>query len=144
MHLKATVLISFFFPVLVMAQEAEIRTEYNSYLEDFMAFDFEGLATHFTTPVIFIGASTQVTQDENAIKNYYRYLKANIQNGYAYSESSLAVNQVTDKIYCLTNTFTRYNSADEVLLEATSYNFFKETESGWKLFLMQASALPDL
>ena len=51
MHLKATVLISFFFPVLVMAQEAEIRTEYNSYLEDFMAFDFEGLATHFTTPV---------------------------------------------------------------------------------------------
>jgi|TARA_B110000914_G_scaffold53022_1_gene45644 ketosteroid isomerase-like protein len=144
MSLKVILLILASLPVMLFAQEAEIENEYNGYLEDFMIFDFEGIASHFTPPVMFIGPSTQVMQDENAIKNYYHVLKANIQSGYAYSISNLEINQVTDKIYCLTNTFTRHNSADEVLFEGTSYNFFKETESGWKLFLMQASALPDL
>ena len=143
MYLRIVLLTLHIFPIALLAQETEIENEYNGYLEDIMVFDFEGIASHFTTPAMFIGASTQVMQDENAIKNYYRALKANIQSGYAYSKSSLEINQVTDKIYCLTNTFTRHNSADEVLFEGTSYNFFKETESGWKLFLMQASALPD-
>ena len=144
MSLRAIILTLISFPVMLLAQESEIEKEYNGYLEDFMVFDFEGIASHFTAPVMFIGPSTQVVQDENAIKNYYRVLKENIQSGYAYSKSNLEINQVTDKIYCLTNTFTRHNSADDVLFEGTSYNFFKETESGWKLFLIQGSALPDL
>ena len=109
-----------------------------------MIFDYEGIASHFTPPVMFIGPSTSVMQDENAIVSYYQAMKKNIQAGYAYSKSNLKIIQVTDKIYCLINTFTRHNSSDEVLFEGTSYNFFKETESGWKIFLMQASALPDL
>jgi ketosteroid isomerase-like protein len=144
MSLKVILLILISFPVTLFAQEAEIENEYNGYLKDFMIFDFEGIASHFTPPVMFVGSSTSVMQDENAIKSYYRGMKANIQAGYAYSKSNLEINQVTDKIYCLTNTFTRHNSSDEVLFEGTSYNFFKKTESGWKMFLMQGAALPDL
>ena len=144
MSLRVTLLILLSFPVTLFAQEAEIENEYNGYLKDFMIFDFEGIASHFTPPVMFVGPSTSVMQDETAIKFYYQIMKANIQAGYAYSKSNLEINQVTDKIYCLTNTFTRHNSSDEVLFEGTSYDFFKETESGWKMFLMQASALPDL
>jgi hypothetical protein len=144
MQLRIILFALFVLPVSLLAQEAEIEKEYNGYLEDFMTFDFDGIASHFILPVMFIGPSTQVMQDENALKNYYRVLKANIQTGYAYSNSNLAISKVTDKIYCLTNTFTRHNNADEVLYEGTSYNFFKETENGWKLFLMQASGLPDV
>jgi len=144
MYLRIILLTLLILPITLLAQEAEIEQEYNEYLEDFMAFDFNGIASHFTTPVMFIGPSTEVIQDENAIKDYYRILKANIQSGYAYSKSSLEISQVTDQIYCLTNTFTRHNNADEILFEGASYNFFKETENGWKMFLMQGSALPEL
>ena len=140
MSLKAILLMVVSFPVILFAQEAEIENEYNGYTEDFMIFDFEGIASHFTPPVMFIGPSTSVMQDENAIISYYQAMKENIQAGYAYSKSNIEINQVTDKIFCLINTFTRHNSSDEVLFEGTSYNFFKETESGWKIFLMQASA----
>ena len=101
MYLRIVLLTLLIFPIALLAQETEIENEYNGYLEDFMVFDFEGIASHFTTPAMFICASTQVMQDENAIKNFYRALKANIQSGYAYSKSSLEINQVTDKIYCL-------------------------------------------
>lgn len=139
MHLKKALLTLLIFPITLVAQETEIENEYNAYLKDFMAFDIEGIASHFTTPSLSINASTQVMQDENDIKNTYRAAIANIQNGYAYSKSSLEINQVTDKIYCVTNTFTRHNSADEILFKGTSYNFFKETESGWKIFLIQSA-----
>ena len=89
MYLRIVLLTLLIIPIALLAQETEIENEYNGYLEDFMVFDFEGIASHFTTPAMFIGASTQVMQDENAIKNYYRALKANIQSGYAYSKSSL-------------------------------------------------------
>ena len=144
MSLKAILLMLVSLPSMLFAQEAEIENEYNGYTEDFMIFDYEGIASHFIPPVMFIGPSTSVMQDENAIVSYYQAMKKNIQAGYAYSKSNLKIIQVTDKIYCLINTFTRHNRSDEVLFEGTSYNFFKETESGWKIFLMQASALPDL
>lgn len=144
MSLKAILLMLVSLPSMLFAQEAEIENEYNGYIEDFMIFDYEGIASHFTPPVMFIGPSTSIMQDENAIVSYYQAMQKNIQAGYAYSKSNLKIIQVTDKIYCLINTFTRHNRSDEVLFEGTSYNFFKETESGWKIFLMQASALPDL
>ena len=139
MNLKIVLTALLFFPITPEAQETLIENEYNAYLNDFMAFDLEGIASHFTTPAMVIGASTQVALDENAIKDAYRAAIRNIQNGYAYSKSSLEINQVTDRIYCVTNTFTRHNDADEVLFEGTSYNFFKETERGWKLFLIQSA-----
>ena len=139
MNLKIVLTALLFFPITPEAQETLIENEYNAYLNDFMAFDLEGIASHFTTPAMVIGASTQVALDENAIKDAYRAAIRNIQNGYAYSKSSLEINQVTDRIYCVTNTFTRHNDADDVLFEGTSYNFFKETERGWKLFLIQSA-----
>lgn len=139
MHLKIVLTALLFFPITLAAQETLIENEYKAYLDDFMAFDLEGIASHFTTPTMVIGASTQVRLDEDAIKDAYRAARTNIQNGYAYSKSSLEITQVTNKIYCVTNTFTRHNDADEVLFEGTSYNFFKETKRGWKLFLIQSA-----
>ena len=131
-------------PALLVAQEDAIEKEYTAYVEDFMVFDFDGIASHFTSPAMFIGPSTQVMQDTDSLKNYYHNLQANIQEGYSYSKSDLSVSQVTETIYCLTNNFTRHNDADEILLTATSYNFFRKTNNGWKMFLMEASTLPDL
>ena len=134
------ILLLSFLPVFVAAQESEIENEYNAYIEDFMVFDIEGIASHFTLPVMFIGESTQVMQDAIALENRYRNAKENIQDGYAYSKSNIKIRKVTDKIYCLTNKFTRHDSDDEILFRGTSYNFYRETQSGWKIFLIQSSA----
>ena len=130
-------------PGALMAQQADIEKEYRSYVDDFIIFDFDGLASHFETPVMFIGASTQVAEDTESLKNYYRNLQSNIQAGYAYSTiDELEISQVTEVIYLLTASFTRYNAEDEILFESTSFNFFKKTQEGWKMFLMQGSGLP--
>jgi len=131
-------------PALLLAQEDAIEKEYSPYVKDFMAFDFDGIASHFTTPAMFIGPSTQVMQGADSLKNYYQNLQANIQEGYSYRKSDLSASKVTENIYFLTNNFTRHNDADEILLTATSYNFFRETNNRWKIFLMEASTLPDL
>ncbi len=69
MRFGLRILLLSFLPVFVAAQESEIENEYNAYSEDFMVFDIEGIASHFTLPVMFIGESTQVMQDAIARKS---------------------------------------------------------------------------
>ncbi|MDE0745822.1 MAG: hypothetical protein OSB66_08830, partial [SAR202 cluster bacterium] len=114
-----------------------------SYVDDFIVFDFDGLVSHFETPAMFIGSSTGVMADPESLKNYYRNLQSNIQTGYAYSTvDELTITEISEVVYLVTASFTRYNAQDEILLKSTSYNFFKETSAGWKMFLMQSEGLP--
>ena len=43
------------FSVAVNCQETEIKAVQQRYVEDFIAFDYDGMTAHFTYPVMILG-----------------------------------------------------------------------------------------
>ena len=84
----------------------EIQKLYLLYVDDFIVNDFESIASYFDTPVDFKSFNDIAETKEDVIR-FYKDLKANIQEGYAYSViDNISVTNVNDDTYLLSSDYS--------------------------------------
>ena len=111
----------------------EIQKLYRLYVDDFIANDFESIATYFDTPVDSKSFNVIAETDEDIIR-LFKDIKANIQEGYAYSViDNISVTNVKDDTYLLCADYSRYNNNDKLLFEGRTHYVYINTSEGWKI-----------
>ena len=90
-----------------------IEAEYNQYIRDFIAKDYEAITSHFNPPIqrtTFEGSRVLETREE--IVAMYQNTMANIQEGYSYSEiDSIDIQAMSSTTYAEDVNFTRDNAS---------------------------------
>ena len=129
------------FSVAANAQETVIKEIQKSYVEDFIAFDYEGMATHFTYPVMIMSSTTRILENPDALINYYKSLISELPENYSHSTTEVEVKKINNSTWLLASTFYRYNTNGDMFQSGTTQNFYIETNEGWKIFLRQSPAL---
>jgi len=109
-----------------------IEESYMGYIEQFIADDFEAIASYFSPPVSFNGNIAETKED---VINHYKNMKANIQDGYAYSvvDKIKVYSPKGDDSYLLCSEFTRYNSNDEIIFEGAANYIYEQPISSFKM-----------
>ena len=116
----------------------EIQKLYRLYVDDFIANDFESIASYFDTPVDSKSFNVIVETDEDVIR-LFKDIKANIQEGYAYSViDNISVTNVEDGTYLLCADYSRYNNNDKLLFEGRTHYVYINTSDGWKINSLEA------
>ena len=111
----------------------EIQKLYRLYVDDFIANDFESIASYFDVPVDFKSFNDIAETDEDVIR-FYKDLKANIQEGYAYSViDNISVTNIKVDSYLLCADYSRYNKNDKLLFEGRTHYVYINTADGWKI-----------
>lgn len=139
-----TVFLSFLLPLAAFAGQnnasphALIEAEYRQYVRDFIAKDYEAIASHFNPPVQRTNSEgSLVLQTTADIISMYQNMMENIQKGYSYSElDSIDVKAMSRTTYAVDVVFTRYNANDEVIFEGRSIYLFGNQSGEWKMFSM--------
>ena len=122
----------------------QIKEVYMAYVQDFIDNDFEGIASHFQTPVMRRGnqnwgVATRIALTPDELMDSYRDDKANIQEGYKYSTiDRLDVYKLASTVYYADVDFTRYNDQDEVIFGGRGLYYFGNESGSWKMFAMGA------
>ena len=118
--------------------EALIEAEYRQYVRDFIAKDYEAIASHFNPPIQRTNfEGSVVLQNTEQIKRMYQNVMANIQKGYSYSEvDSIDIQPLSRSTYAANVSFTRYNTKDEAIFEGRSIYLFGNQSGEWKMFSM--------
>jgi hypothetical protein len=118
----------------------QIKDVYMAYVQDFIDNDFEGIASHFQTPVMRRSnwrAPTRIALTPDELMESYRDDKANIQEGYKYSTiDRIDVHKLASTVYYADVDFTRYNHQDEVIFQGRSLYYFANESGSWKMFAM--------
>ena len=116
----------------------EIQKLYRLYVDDFIASDFESIASYFDTPVDSKSFNVIAETDEDIIR-LFKDIKANIQEGYAYSViDNISVTNVEDDTYLLCADYSRYNNNDKLLFEGRTHYVYINTSDGWKINSLEA------
>ena len=116
----------------------EIQKLYRLYVDDFIANDFESIASYFDTPVDSKSFNVVAETDEDIIR-LFKDIKANIQEGYAYSViDNISVTNVEDDTYLLCADYSRYNNNDKLLFEGRTHYVYINTSDGWKINSLEA------
>ena len=116
----------------------EIQKLYRLYVDDFIANDFESIASYFDTPVDSKSFNVVAETDEDIIR-LFKDIKANIQEGYAYSViDNISVTNVKDDTYLLCVDYSRYNKNDKLLFEGRTHYVYINTSDGWKINSLEA------
>jgi len=116
----------------------EIQKLYRLYVDDFIASDFESIASYFDTPVDSKSFNVIAETDEDIIR-LFKDIKANIQEGYAYSViDNISVTNVEDNTYLLCADYSRYNNNDKLLFEGRTHYVYINTSDGWKINSLEA------
>ena len=111
----------------------QIKSAYMKYIDDFIANDFEGIASHFEPPVNFDSFGPIAETNEEVI-NQYKDFKANIQEGYAYSViDDIGVQKIKKNKYLVCADYSRYNNNDERLYQGRTHYMYIATSKGWKM-----------
>tara|TARA_B100000459_G_C8441022_1_gene141587 strand:+ start:107 stop:553 length:447 start_codon:yes stop_codon:yes gene_type:complete len=111
----------------------EIQKLYRLYVDDFIANDFESIASYFDPPVDLKSFNDIAETNEDVIR-FFKDLKANIQEGYAYSViDNISVTNFKDGTYLLCADYSRYNKNDELLFEGRTHYVYINTSDGWKI-----------
>ena len=126
--------------IMLLSQEVEalnigvISSLYMDYNEAFIKNDFSRIASHFQVPVNF-AANKKIAKTSNEVVSEYKDMKANIQEGYAYSViNDVTINRQSDNSYLLCADFTRFNKQKEVLFEGRAeYLWVNVAKKGWKM-----------
>ena len=120
--------------------EALIETEYRQYIRDFIAKDYEAIASHFNPPIQLTNSEGSVVlQNTEEIKLMYQNMMANIQKGYSYSEvDSIVIQPLSRSTYAASVSFTRYNTKDKAIFEGRSIYLFGNQSGEWKMFSIPA------
>ena len=116
----------------------EIQKLYRLYVDDFIASDFESIASYFDTPVDSKSFNVIAETDEDIIR-LFKDIKANIQEGYAYSViDNISVTNVEDDTYLLCADYSRYDNNDKLLFEGRTHYVYINTSDGWKINSLEA------
>ena len=116
----------------------EIQKLYRLYVDDFIDDDFESIASYFDTPVESKSFNVIAETDEDIIR-LFKDIKANIQEGYAYSViDNISVTNVEDDTYLLCADYSRYNNNDKLLFEGRTHYVYINTSDGWKINSLEA------
>ena len=112
----------------------QIESSYRRYVQDFIDNDFEGIASHFEPPVNFKPYDFVAETNED-VMNQYKDMKANIQEGYAYSLiDEIDISKTSNNNFLLCADYTRYNSDDQILFEGrTQYIYAYSLNEGWRI-----------
>ena len=115
-----------------------IEAEYNQYIRDFIAKDYEAIASHFNPPIqrtTFEGSLVLETREEIVAMD--QNMMANIQEGYSYSEiDSIDIQAMSSTTYAADVNFTRYNASKEAVFGGRSIYLFGKQSGAWKMFSM--------
>ena len=141
MNKPLTTIILLCFSVAANAQETVIKEIQKSYVEDFIAFDYDGMATHFTYPVMIMSSTTRILENPDALINYYKSLISELPENYSHSTTEVEVKKINNSTWLLASIFYRYNTNCDMFQSGTTQNFYIETNEGWKMFLRQSPAL---
>ena len=125
------------FSVAANAQETEIKEVQQSYVEDFIASDYDGMTTHFTYPVMIMSSTTRILENPEALVNYYKSLISELPEDYSHSTAEVEVRKINNSTWILASIFYRYNTNGDMFQSGTTQNFYIETDEGWKMFLRQ-------
>ena len=82
------------FSVAATGQETEIKEVQQSYVEDFIAFDYDGMTAHFTYPVMIMGSTTRILENPEALINYYKSLISELPENYSHSTTEVEVRKI--------------------------------------------------
>ena len=116
----------------------EIQKLYRLYVDDFIDDDFESIASYFDTPVESKSFNVIAETDEDVIR-LFKDIKANIQEGYAYSViDNISVTNVEDDTYLLCADYSRYDNNDKLLFEGRTHYVYINTSDGWKINSLEA------
>ena len=137
---KLLVPFTFFFVISCEPEPSEdpnielVRDEYEAYFNDFVARDFDAIASHFQVPTMNRSISPAVvlsTRDE--VSAFFESMP--IQDRYAYSlMDRIDIYRLADGVYYVDLDFTRYNTSDEILFEGRTLYFFGDETGSWKMF----------
>ena len=103
-----------------------IEAEYRQYIRDFIAKDYEAIASHFNPPIQRTNSEGSVIlQTKGEIKRMFQSMMKNIHKGYSYSEvDSIDIKALSRSAYAANVSFTRYNAKDEAIFEGRSIYLF--------------------
>ena len=108
-----------------------IRNVFDAYFDDFVARDFEGMASHHQAPLMIIPA--RVINSREDIVDFFRLMP--IQEGYAYStQDEVTIHRMSNSLYYLDLDFSRYNEQDGLVFEGSSLYFFTNASGDWKIY----------
>ena len=112
----------------------QIESSHRRYIQDFIDNDFEAIASHFMPPVDF-KLYDFVAETNEDVMNQFKDMKANIQEGYAYSLiDEIGISKTSNNNFLLCTDYTRYNSEDQILFEGrTQYIYIFSLNEGWKI-----------
>ena len=112
----------------------QIDSSYRQYVQDFINNDFDAIANHFAPPVDFKLYDLTAETNEDVINQYIK-MKANIQQGYAYSLiDQIEILKTNDNNFLLCSDYSRYNSDDQLLFQGrTHYVYVYVPDAGWKM-----------
>ena len=112
----------------------QIDSSYRQYVQDFINNDFEAIASHFVPPVDFKLYNLTAETNEDVINQYIK-MKANIQQGYAYSLiDQIEILKTNDNNFLLCSDYSRYNSNNQLLFQGrTHYIYVYVPNVGWKM-----------
>ena len=112
----------------------QIDSSYRQYVQDFINNDFEAIANHFVPPVDFKLYDLTAETNEDVINQYIK-MKANIQQGYAYSLiDQIEILKTNDNNFLLCSDYSRYNSNNQLLFQGrTHYVYVYVPNVGWKM-----------
>ena len=112
----------------------QIDSSYRQYVQDFINNDFEAIASHFVPPVDFKLYNLTAETNEDVINQYIK-MKANIQQGYAYSLiDQIEILKTNDNNFLLCSDYSRYNSNNQLLFQGrTHYVYVYVPDVGWKM-----------
>ena len=112
----------------------QIESSHRRYVQDFIDNDFEAIASYFMPPVDF-KLYDFVAETNEDVLNQFKDMKANIQEGYAYSLiDEIGISKTSNNNFLLCTDYTRYNSEDQILFEGrTQYIYIFSLNEGCKI-----------
>ena len=115
------------------SNKMQIESAYRQYVDDFIENDFDAIASHFHPPVNFNTFGSIAATYEEVI-NQYKDMKANIQEGYAYSIiDDIGIHVMENNQYLVCADYSRHNEKDERLFAGRTHYLYVPTSNGWKM-----------
>ena len=122
---------------------ALITNTYKAYVADFIEGDIAAITDKFTYPVTFkmkllgIIPVHRTFTNEAELAEQFRGMKADIQEGYAYSAVDNMSIRREENIYVADVLYSRFNAENDLLFSGRGLYSFREDDGQWRMFVVE-------
>lgn len=122
---------------------ALITNTYKAYVADFIEGDIAAITDKFTYPVTFkmkllgIIPVHRTFTNEAELAEQFRGMKADIQEGYAYSTVDNMTIRREENIYVADVLYSRFNAENDLLFSGRGLYSFREGDGQWRMFVVE-------